>query len=148
MIDNVPVISLGQWAIGEKTSVERNHFFALEESLSSMPQVDVQTVRTVGGGMLAQEIRIPKGTTLTGQIHKKEHLNIVVSGLIAVATEDGEALIDARYGPVTLVSRPGTKRAGHALEDTVWITLHTFDESMTDDDIVTNDAGFKNLIEG
>lgn len=145
---DVPVIPLSDWAVSEKSGIDRAVFFELESKLSDQPQEKLDTKRTLGGGMIAQEILIKKGTTLTGQIHKKEHLNIVVSGLIAVATEDGEALIDARYGPVTLVSRPGTKRAGHALEDTVWITLHTFDESMTDDDIVTNDAGFKNLIEG
>lgn len=142
MMLDVDVIPLSDWAVGESKPIDRSAFFALESLLAGMPQVDVKTERTIGGGMVAQKIFIRKGATLTGQIHKKEHLNIVVSGLIAVSTEDGESLLDARSGPITLVSRAGTKRAGHALEDTVWITVHTFDESMTDDDIVTNDANF------
>ena len=127
----------------------REKFFAMEKLMQDMPQVDLGMVRLVGAGMLAQKIFIPKGVTLTGQIHKKEHLNIVVSGDITVATEDGNARIDATQGPVMMLSRPGTKRAGFANEDTVWITIHTFDESMTDDDLVTNEPNaFITMIEG
>ncbi len=34
--------------------------------------------------------------------------------------------------PVTIVSQPGTKRAIHALEDTVWTNIHATNETDLD----------------
>lgn len=146
--DDQAIIPVTDWAVSTDVT-PREKLFTLERAMLQLPQEKLKTGRTIGGGMLAQEIFIPKGTTITGQIHKKEHLNIVVSGLIAVATEDGESVIDARIEPVTMISRAGTKRAGTALEDTVWITIHTFDDSMSDDDLVTNNPDVNiTLLEG
>jgi hypothetical protein len=140
LVDDQPIIHIEN--VCHDVTHTNSDLFALERAMANLPQVDLSTTRTIGGGMLSQQIFIPKGTTLTGQIHKKEHLNIIVSGDITVATEDGNVRIDATVKPVTIVSRAGTKRAGYAHADTVWITIHTFDESMSDDDIVTNDPKY------
>lgn len=77
-------------------------------------------------GLYAREIFIPKGTVLTGKIHKTEHLNIVSQGEISVLTEAGPQRVKA---PFTMVSLPGTKRVGYAHEDTVWTTIHATTET-------------------
>src|SRR5207244_83087 len=77
----------------------------------------------------AREILIRAGTVLTGKVHSTEHLNIVSQGRIIVWTEDGMKEVAA---PCTLVSRPGTKRVGFALEDTVWTTIHANPQNLTD----------------
>jgi hypothetical protein len=74
-----------------------------------------------------REIFIPKGTTLTGKIHKTEHLNILSQGELSVWTEDGVKRLTAS---TVIKSQPGIKRVGFAHEDCVWITVHhNLDES-------------------
>lgn len=72
-------------------------------------------------GVYGREMLIPAGGTIVGKVHRHAHLNIVVRGLAKVATEFGSR--EVRGGDV-FVSQPGTKRAVHAIEDTVWITIH------------------------
>lgn len=98
----------------------------LEAYMRDMPQREIDTVHRFGGGIYAREITIPAGTLLTGKLHKTEHLNIVSKGRIVVWTEDGMKEVAA---PFTMVSRPGSKRVGYALEDTVWTTLHATTET-------------------
>lgn len=89
-------------------------------------QVELGPVHYFAKGLYAREIRIPKGTLLTGKIHKHEHLNIISQGEISVLTENGPQRIKA---PCTIISQPGTKRVGYAHEDTVWTTIHATDET-------------------
>lgn len=92
-----------------------------ERILSKFKPISIQTKHHFSNGFYAREIFIPAGTILTGKIHKTEHLNIVSKGRIRVLTENGIEEISA---PFTMVSSPGTKRVGKALEDTVWVTIH------------------------
>lgn len=97
----------------------------LEQVMLSMPQLEIEPKHYFADGLYAREIFVPKGTTLTGKIHKTEHLNIISQGDISVMTEHGIKRIKAPY---TMVSKPGTKRVGYAHEDTVWTTIHASPE--------------------
>lgn len=99
----------------------------LETEMRKLPQVEIPPVHHFSKGIYAREILIPAGTLLTGKIHKTEHLNIISKGLIAVWTEaEGVKRIKA---PFSFVAKPGTRRVGYALEDTVWTTIHGTDET-------------------
>lgn len=104
----------------------REKIDALEVLMLREPQVEIEPVHHFASGLYAREITIRAGTLLTGKIHRTEHLNIVSQGRIIVWTEDGMKEVSA---PFTMVSRPGTKRVGYALEDTVWITIHATTET-------------------
>lgn len=93
----------------------------LEAAMRRLPQLEIETRHHFAEGLYAREITIPQGALVTGKVHRCEHLNIVSKGRIAVWTEDGMRIVEA---PFTMVSRPGTKRVGYALEDTVWTTIH------------------------
>lgn len=97
----------------------------LEALMLREPQVEIEPVHYFAGGLYAREITIRKGTLLTGKIHRTEHLNIISKGRIVVWTEDGMREVAA---PFTMVSHPGAKRVGYALEDTVWTTIHATTE--------------------
>ncbi len=84
-------------------------------------QVDCPVRNYFVPGMYAREMTIPAGAVLTGAVHKTEHLSTVSAGRILVLTDDGPVVITAPY---TFVSKPGAKRAGLALETTVWTTYH------------------------
>lgn len=68
-----------------------------------------------------REILLPAGSDVVGKIHRHAHLNVIVKGRALVATEFGSHEVKA--GDI-FVSDPGTKRAVHAIEDTVWMTIH------------------------
>lgn len=104
----------------------RDKIDRLETEMFKAPQVVIETTHHFAKGLYAREIFIPKGVLLTGKIHKHEHLNIVSKGSIAVLTEGGIKRVDA---PFTMVSLPGTKRVGYALEDTIWTTIHATSET-------------------
>lgn len=99
---------------------------ALEREMIRLPQAQIPVTHHFSKGIYAREIRIPKGTLLTGMLHKDEHLNIVSSGDMTVVTEKGVQRI---LGPCTMASLPGSKKFGFAHEDTIWTTIHATDET-------------------
>ena len=107
----------------------REQIERLEAAILTMPQLEIQTTHYFANGLYAREVLIPAGAILTGKVHKAEHLNIVSAGRIIVWTEDGMREVSAPY---TMVSRPGTKRVGMALEDTVWTTIHATEITATE----------------
>jgi len=102
--------------------VGRDHIAAIEAAMKEMPQAEVPIKHYFADNLYAREIHIPRGTMLTGQIHKTTHINIISKGKIAIAEEGRDVQI--LEAPCTIVSKPGTKRLGIVLEDTVWTTLH------------------------
>jgi hypothetical protein len=104
----------------------RKSIFSLEEEMLKMPQTDLPIKDHFSTGIYAREMFIPKGTVLTGKLHKSDHLNIMLYGDIEIATEDGLMRMNT---PCIIESKKGTKRAGYAHEDTVWITFHVTDET-------------------
>ena len=71
--------------------------------------------------MFVREIFIPKGTYLTGKIHKHEHPNFLLKGKVRVATEEG---IEELTAPLSMISKAGTKRALYVVEDCTWVVVH------------------------
>jgi hypothetical protein len=98
----------------------------IEQEIAKLPQIEMVTIHHFANGLYARELHIPAGTILTGKIHKTEHINIVSKGRIIVWTEAGMKEVSA---PFTMVSYPGTKRVGYALEDTIWTTIHASNET-------------------
>jgi hypothetical protein len=104
----------------------REMILALEEEMRKLPPGEAPVTHHFCEGVYAREMFIPKGTMLTGKIHRFAHINIISKGDITVLTEHGMKRIKA---PCTLISQPGIKRAGYAHEDTVWTTIHPTHET-------------------
>jgi hypothetical protein len=114
----------------KKTPAElRAEILRLESVMRTMEQIEIKTTHYFAPGVYMREIFIPKGATVTGKIHKTEHLNILSRGTLAVMTEDGMKTLTAS---TVIKSQPGIKRVGHALEDSVWITVHANTENLDD----------------
>jgi len=114
-----------------KNLAKRNAIHALEDCMMGLPDevkldFDDLTFHHFAPGVYARELFVPKGYVLTGKIHKTEHLTIICQGKMAVASEQGEKIVEA---PLVFVSKPGTKRAGYALEDCTWVTIHVTEET-------------------
>jgi hypothetical protein len=90
---------------------------ALQAKMLDMPQIELRTDHYHADGMYARVVHRPAGTLIVGKVHKKEHFYIVTKGRIQVGRNIYQA------GDV-IVSRPGTKRAVYALEDSICMTVH------------------------
>jgi hypothetical protein len=114
--------------------VNGSKILMLEEAMRTHPEkvledgrpIELETIHHFAPGIYARELRIPAGVLLTGKIHKTEHLNMLVKGRIEIANAEGSREMIA---PQIFVSPPGTKRAGYAHEDSVWVTIHATEET-------------------
>jgi hypothetical protein len=103
----------------------------LDAAVIASPQTEMPVCHHFSRGVYARELFIPKGTVLTGRIHKYSQINILAMGDISVLTENG---IERVQAPTIIVSPPGTKRAGYAHEDTIWITVCGNEGNVSDPD--------------
>jgi len=102
---------------------------ALEEVLLEVPQVDCPVRHHFAPGIYAREITIPKGTVLTGAVHKTQNLAVLSSGKLQLVTDDGTTILTA---PHILTVMPNMKNAAYALEDSVWTNFFPTEETDTD----------------
>ncbi len=93
----------------------------LEQLMLEHEQVDIPAVEQLRNGLYMREIVIPAGTILTGRVWLEDYIDIMVSGHIIVATADG---VKELKGYNVCDGKGGRKRAGYAIEDTAWITVH------------------------
>lgn len=115
-------------------ATQREKAERLERSMLSMPQADCPVRHYFAPGLYAREMTIPKGVTVTGAVHKTEHLIVVSMGLLRVSTEEGWR--DVAAGE-TITCRPGMKNAVHALEDSRWTNFLPNQDNLTDTDALT-----------
>lgn len=83
--------------------------------------VEIPVQHFFSDGVYARHGLIPRGTMLTGHIHKKRNLNILSQGEMSVLTQNG---MERVTGPFLIVSPPGTKRIAYAHTDCWWTTIH------------------------
>jgi hypothetical protein len=94
----------------------------LQEAMSQLPQATLKTEHFFADGMYLRWLFRPKGTLIIGKVHKKEHFYLVIHGCVQIEKEVYAA-------PHLIISKPGTKRAVLALEDSVCITVHRTQET-------------------
>jgi len=100
----------------------------LEEAILTGPQVELPLVHKFADGMYAREMSIPKGTILTGSVHKYDCFFMVTKGDITVVSSDGSGPKRLK-APFICESKAGVKRCGYAHEDTLCMTIHKTDET-------------------
>ena len=112
----------------------------LQREISKLPQYEPKTTHTFHAGMYCREVWRPAGVLVIGKVHKKEHFYLIVSGTVAITTDDGVQLVT---GPHLLCSTPGTKRAVYAETDALCMTFHVVDAKTIEDaeaELVETDA--------
>jgi len=98
----------------------------LEVALLHLPRAEITITHRFTEGMYIREMRIPAGTMLTSMVHKTEHPFVISEGAIKISSDEGGVILEAPY---TGITKPNTRRAGHALTDVVWTTFHITDET-------------------
>lgn len=97
---------------------------ALQAEVSKLPQYEPETKHYFHGGMYCREVFRHAGVLVVGAVHKKEHFYLIVSGTVAITTDDG---VQEVAGPHLFLSKPGTKRAVFAVTDALCMTFHAIE---------------------
>jgi mannose-6-phosphate isomerase-like protein (cupin superfamily) len=93
----------------------------LQREMARYPQAQLETKHFFANGMYLRKLPRPKDTLIVGKVHRHEHFYFVMYGRLRVTTDDGVR----ELGPgEVIVSKPGTKRAVLALEDSCACTVH------------------------
>ena len=93
-----------------------------EEALLELPQIDLPLQHHFAEGIYGREMFVPAGSAFTGKVHKTEHMSILLSGeMLIKSTEAGS---DRIIAPCMFVSPPNTKKAGFAVTDCIFMTIH------------------------
>jgi hypothetical protein len=94
---------------------------------SDSPRIHLEIRHRFTPGLYIREILIPAGTLLTSMEHLTEHPFVISQGVIEVIDSHGSAVL--LTAPYTGITTPGTRRALHAIEDTIWTTFHVTTET-------------------
>jgi len=102
----------------------------LEIEMLKEPQVHCPLEHHFTPGLYARQMFVPKGTLITGLLHKTKHIFVISQGDISIWYPGGEAT--RVQAPYTGITEAGTRRMGFAHEDTIWTTFHATE--LTDPD--------------
>ena len=93
----------------------------LENSIKEYEQVEIEVIHKFTNDMYIRQAIIPKDMLIVGKRHRYETLNILLKGKMIIY--DGTESIEVA-APFLVVSKPYTKKAGIALEDSIWCNIH------------------------
>lgn len=111
-----------------------DRFDQLEAEIAKLPKVDAPIKNHFSHGIYAREMKMAKGTILTGKIHKHDCFNAVFGDITVFNETEG---FSKRLTGFNFFSSPaGTRRAGIAHEDTTWITFHPNPDEERDMDAI------------
>lgn len=97
---------------------EREKIIRFEEVVKKLPQHECKITNYFIDGIYVREIFIPQGCVLVGYIHMFPCITTISKGCILIA--DGDGFTKELRAPFTTAVPAGTKKAGYALEDTIW----------------------------
>lgn len=101
----------------------------LEAEMLSMLQAECPVVHHFGPGIYIREVTLPAGTLAIGHAQRFEHLNIMLTGAVAMIGDDGQ--IKVLSAPLIFTGKPGRK-VGYVLETCVWQNVYATEERDVD----------------
>lgn len=99
---------------------------SVEAEMLKLPQVVIPIKNYfTDNGLYAREIVIPAGTLAIGHAHTHEFMEVFISGILLVPTDEGSQEIHAPY---VGIGKPDIRKIGMALTDCRWVTFHSVPE--------------------
>lgn len=100
----------------------------LEKEMLEMPQADCPVAHHFGPGIYIREVTLPAGIFAVGHAQRYEHLNIMLTGKVAIVDGDQVRVLEA---PLIFTGKPGRK-VGYVLETCVWQNIYATNETDID----------------
>lgn len=101
--------------------VNKNEVIELEALLSKCKQVEFKVTHIFSDGIYIRELHIPKDSLIVGKRHRESTINMLIQGSMLIIDGDKESTISAPY---TFIADKFSKKAGYALEDSIWVNIH------------------------
>jgi hypothetical protein len=76
---------------------------------------------TFADGVYVRQMDMKAGSMVVGAIHNHLHVWFLLTGCLAVATEDS---IEEFVAPCYVLATPGSKRVIYAMEDSIFVNIH------------------------
>lgn len=105
--------------------VDQSEIEQVESHLLDLPQVECPVVHHFGPGIYIREVTLPAGTIAIGHAQRFEHLNIMLTGAVAMVGDDGQTKV--LRAPMIFVGKPGRK-LGYVLETCIWQNVYATEE--------------------
>ncbi|WP_180008211.1 SET domain-containing protein-lysine N-methyltransferase [Acinetobacter sp. YH12238] len=100
----------------------------LEKEMLEMPQADCPVAHHFGPGIYIREVTLPAGIFAVGHAQRYEHLNIMLTGKVAIVDGGQVRVLEA---PLIFTGKPGRK-VGYVLETCVWQNVYATNETDID----------------
>ena len=84
---------------------------------------------TFADGIYIRQMDMKAGSMVVGAIHNHLHAWFLLSGHLAVATEES---IEEFVAPCYVLATPGAKRVIYAMEDSIFVNIHKNPENIKD----------------
>tara|TARA_R110000765_G_scaffold160658_1_gene265020 strand:+ start:141 stop:626 length:486 start_codon:yes stop_codon:yes gene_type:complete len=114
-------IADGELIVGEVGKVAYPDFFKYKHSFAD--------------GIYIREMTMEKGSLVISVIHKHSSGFFLLSGHLAISTENG---VEEFIAPCFVVTPRGTKRIGYAIEESVVTTVHKNPKNLRDIEEIDN----------
>lgn len=105
--------------------VDQSKIEQVESHLLDLPQVECPVVHHFGPGIYIREVTLPAGTLAIGHAQRFDHLNIMLTGAVAMVGDDGQTKV--LRAPMIFVGKPGRK-LGYVLETCIWQNVYATEE--------------------
>lgn len=106
-------------ALAEVEKIER-----LEGAMLECEQVPCPVEHIFGPGLYIRQVTLPAGAVAVGHMQRQEHLNVLLSGVVAMVEGDSVRVVKA---PLVYVGKPGRK-IGYVIETAIWQNIYATDE--------------------
>lgn len=109
----------------------REGLVALQDVIRNDPEVEEIAVppepeHFFAKGLYGRKLDMLSNTVVVGRIHRHEHLAVLLSGSVTIASEFGTEYLEA---PQVIVGKAGTKRALFNHTDVSFMTFHATEET-------------------
>ena len=100
---------------------------------------------TFADGIYVRQMDMKAGSAVVGAIHNHLHVWFLLTGHLAVATEDD---VEEFISPCYVLAKPGSKRVIYAMEDSIFVNIHKNPNNIKDIDKLEKEIvsfTFKNM---
>ena len=104
----------------------------LESHMLGLPQAECPVVHHFGPGVYIREVTLPAGVIAVGHAQRHDHLNIMLTGSVAIV-DGGETKV--LRAPMIFVGKPGRK-VGYVIETCTWQNVYPNPNEERDVDVL------------